>query len=59
LTACEKGLYEFAFAANAHCGKSFEPFAVRDFRFGIEPVCQRPKLVRRNLPRLDSIEQMI
>ena len=59
LPDCKKRLHQLALAANNHPGESFEPFAFRNFGFAIQPIGKRSELISRNLPLLDSIEQMI
>jgi hypothetical protein len=36
-----------------------EPFVVRYFRLGVEPVGKQPELFRGDFPRANSLEQMI
>jgi hypothetical protein len=52
-------LHEFAFAADNHIRKTFEPFVVRHFRLAIEPICKQSELICRNLARTNSVEKMI
>jgi hypothetical protein len=59
LPDCKKSLHQLALTANNHPGESFEPFAFRNFGFAIQPIGKRSELISRNLPLLDSIEQMI
>jgi DeoR/GlpR family transcriptional regulator of sugar metabolism len=46
-------------AANGQAGKFLEPFSLRHFRLGAEPIRQKPKLIGGNFPAADAVEQMI
>jgi hypothetical protein len=59
LSGLQKGFDEFAFAANGQAGKSLEPFSLRHFRPGAQPIRQKPKLIGGNFPAADAVEQMI
>ncbi len=59
LTGQKKGFDQLAFPADRHSRKPLEPLALGYVRFGIEPLCQELQLRCRNLPALDSIEQML
>ena len=59
LAGKQERLDELAFATNDHAGKRLEPFPFRHFGFGMEPVCQKTKLIGGNLPADDAVEQMI
>ena len=59
LTGKQERLDELAFATNDHAGKRLEPFPFRHFGFGMEPVCQKAKLVGGDVPADDPVEQMI
>jgi hypothetical protein len=56
LSGSKEGLHQLAFTTNSHSRKTFEPFAFRNLRFGVEPVGKRAKVIRRNLAPLDSIQ---
>jgi len=58
LSWLQKSFDEFAFAADGHAGKFLEPFSVRHFGFGIEPVGQKPKLIGGDVATTDAVEQM-
>src|SRR5438093_178614 len=52
-------LNQRTFSADNHLRKAFEPFALRNFRVGCKPIGKLTKLISRNFPFSDSIEQMI
>jgi hypothetical protein len=59
LLCSQKGLHEFALAANDHAGEPFEPASVRYFRLGVEPRGEQAKLIGGDIALLDSIEEML
>jgi hypothetical protein len=48
---------EFSFTANRHSRATFEPFALRDFWFGVEPPGKQLKPGSRYLALLDAVKQ--
>ena len=40
-------------------GKPFESFLIRYLGFGVEPLGKQSQLIRRNLARTDSVEEMM
>jgi hypothetical protein len=55
----QKRLYQFAFTANGHSGKSLEPLSFWNVWFLVQPISERSELISGNPAFLDSIEQMI
>jgi hypothetical protein len=55
----QKGFDEFAVTANGKTGKFLEPWTVRHFGFGAEPICHQPKLIGGNVAAADAVKQMI
>lgn len=58
LTNNEKCLYQFAFAANRHSRKPFEPSAFRNFWVFIKPRSKNAQLIGSNASISDAIKQM-
>jgi hypothetical protein len=59
LPRLQKGFDEFAFSANGQAGKSLEPWTVRHFGFGAEPIRHQPKLIGGDVAAADAVKQMI
>ena len=59
LSGLQKGFDEFAFAADAHAGKPFEPSPLRHFRFESQPVRQESELIGGDVPAAYAVEQVI
>ena len=58
LSGLQKGFDEFAFAANGHAGKFLEPFFIRHFRIGIQPLCEQNNLFAGNFTLTHSRQKM-
>ena len=54
----QEGFDEFAFVADGQAGKLLEPFAIRHFGFGREPVGQQAKLIGGDVATADAIKQV-
>ena len=59
LSRLQKSFDEFTFAANGQAGKFLEPWAVRHFGCGVEPIRQQSKLIGGNFSAADAVKQMI
>jgi hypothetical protein len=59
LPGSQNRLHQFAFAADNHLRKSFEPPTLQNFWLGDEPVSELTELISRDFALRDSIEQMI
>jgi hypothetical protein len=44
LSRLQKGFDEFAFAANGQAGELLEPFSLRHFGIGVQPLCEQDNL---------------
>ncbi len=58
LSRLQKGFDEFAFAANDQAGKFLEPFALRHFRIGVQPLCEQDNLFVGNAALTHSRQKM-
>ena len=58
LPSLQKSSDEFAFAAYDHAGKSLEPFPIRNFGLGGEPVGQQAKLINGDLAAFGALQQV-
>jgi hypothetical protein len=59
LSRLQKRFDEFAFAANGQAGKLIEPFALRHFGVGAQPIRHESKLGGGNVSVADAVKQMV
>src|SRR5919106_3845795 len=59
LPGARERLNQRTFPAHNHLRKAFEPFALRNFGVGREPIGELTELTGGNFPFSDSIEQMV
>jgi len=58
LAGQEESFDELALATYSHARKAFEPFALGDFRLGVEPAGEVFKLRSRDITLLNAVKQM-
>ena len=59
LSGLQKSFDEFTLTADGHAGKFLEPSAIRHFRFGVQLIGQKSKLISGNIPAGDKVKQMV
>src|SRR5438477_11897595 len=59
LIRSQKCFHQFAFAADDHSRKAFEPFAFRSFRLSVEPIGEQTELVSKDFARANPVEKMV
>src|SRR5438477_9245345 len=59
LICSQKRFHQFAFAADDHFRKAFEPSAFRSVRLSVEPIGEQTELVSGDFARPNPIDKMI
>ena len=58
LAGQEESFDQFAFTAHRHARRAFEPFALGDFRLGVEPAGEQFKLRSGDFALLNALKQV-